>query len=149
MEGLSVASSIAGLLSLTGQTLDGVVKLHGFFKDVSSASRTVERFLLSINQLMKLMADVETTLQAISDCPTYSGEDFKVAALAIQLEDCSKNVFRWLQLARDHHPGFSTGSKATFRRFWIAVNKGQVRDILYEIKEHRHGILASLSVLGR
>jgi hypothetical protein len=149
MEGLAAASSVTGVLSLAGQTIDGIVKLHSFFKDVSSASRTIGRFLQGINQLIKLIEDVKTLLQDVVESPTQPGADFKIAALQIQLEDCSRDVYRWLKLARDHHPGFSTGTKAGFKKFWVAVNKGEVRGISEDIREHRHGIVASLSVLGR
>jgi hypothetical protein len=149
MEGLATASSVAGVLSLAGVTIDSIVKLHGFFKDVSSASRTISRFLQDINKLIKLMEDVKTLLRSVAGIPAQPGAGFKIAALEIQLEDCSRDVYRWLQLASDHHPGFSKGTKAGFKKFWVAVNKGEVRGISEDIKEHRHGILASLSVLGR
>ena len=149
MEGLAAASSVTGVLSLAGQTIDGIVKLHCFFKDVSSASRTIGRFLQGINQLIKLIEDVKTLLLSVAESPTQLGADFEIAALDIQLEDCSRDVYRWLKLARDHHPGFSTGTKAGFKKFWVAVNKGEVRGISEDIREHRHGIVASLSVLGR
>lgn len=149
MEGLAAASSVAGVLSLAGQTIDGIVKLHCFFKDVSSASRTISRFLQGINHLIKLIEDVKTLLQSVAESATQLGGDFKIAALEIQLEDCSRDVYRWLQLARNYHPGFSTGTKAGFKKFWVAVNTGEVRGISEDIKEHRNGIIASLTVLGR
>jgi hypothetical protein len=153
MDGLAAASSVAGVLSLAGYTIDGIVRLHDFFKDVSSASRTIEIFLKSINSLIKLMEDVKTLLESLAERGTLPGVDIgegmKIAALQIQLEDCSKDVYIWLNLARQHHPGFCTGSRAGFRKFWVAVKKTSVRGIIEDIREHRHGILASLSVLGR
>jgi len=149
MEGLAAASSIAGVLSLAGQTVDGVVKLQGFFKDVAGASRTVERFLHDINLLIKTIEDVRALLNTISNVLTSSGADLKVAALEIQLQDCSKDVYGWLGLARDHHPGFSIGSKASFKKFWVSANKAGVLGIEQEIKGHQHSLVASLSVLGR
>jgi hypothetical protein len=149
MEGLAAATSVAGVLSLAGSTIDGIVKLHEFFKDVSTASKTVERFLQSINSLIKLMEDVKTLLESVAERQTLPSMDIKIAALQIQLEDCSKDVYSWLNLAREHHPGFSTGSRAGFKKFWVAVNKSGVRGIAEDIREHKHGIVASLSVLGR
>jgi hypothetical protein len=149
MEGIAAASSIAGILSLSGQTTSGIIKLHTFFKDVASASRTIDRFLQNINQLIKLIEDVKAVLQHVANSSTLLCADVKIAALEIQLEDCSNDVYRWLKVAREHHPGFSVGTKAGFKKFWVAVNKGDVRGILEDIREHRHGIVASLSVLGR
>jgi UDP-N-acetylglucosamine enolpyruvyl transferase len=149
MEGLAAGASVTGVLSLAGQTVEGIVKLHAFFKDVSSASRTIDRFLQAINQLIKLISDVKNLLERVAESPIQIGSDFKIAALKIQLEDCSRDVYKWLKLAKDHHPGFSTGTKAGFKKFWVAVNKGEVGCISEDIREHRDGIVASLSVLGK
>jgi hypothetical protein len=149
MEGLAAASSVAGVLSLAGYTIDGIVRLHGFFKDVSTASKWTERFLQGINSIIKLMEDVKALLESIAARQTLPAVDIKIAALQIQLEDCSKDVYSWLNLAREHHPGSSTGTKAGFKKFWVAANKAGMRSILDDIREHRRGILASLSVLGR
>lgn len=149
MEGLAAASSVAGVLSLAGCTIDTIVRLHDFFKDVSSASKTIERFLQSINSLIKLMEDVKALLQSVAECQILPGVDIRIAALQIQIEDCSKDVYSWLSIAREHHPGFSKGTKGGFKKFWVAVNKASMKSISEDIREHRHGIVASLSVLGR
>ncbi|KAH6662274.1 hypothetical protein B0J14DRAFT_571142 [Halenospora varia] len=145
MEALATAASIAGVLSLAGQTIDGIVKLNSFFSDVSSPSRTIERFLQSLNQLIKLIEDVKSLLSSVAE----NGADFKIAAIEIQLDDCSKEVYRWLRIAKEHHPAFSTGTKKGFKRFWVAVHKGKVRSISEDVKEYRHEIPASLLVLER
>jgi len=146
MEALGAAASIAGVLSLAGQTVDGILKLQNFFKDVSSASRTIERFLHDISLLIKTIEDVRSLLSCASDA---LGTDLKIVALEIQLQDCSKDVYEWLRLAKDHHPGLSTGTKAGFKKFWVAANKAGVSGLEQEIRRHRHSLVASLSVLGR
>jgi hypothetical protein len=44
MEGLAASSSVAGVLSLAVQTIDGISKLHRFFKDVAVASEKITQF---------------------------------------------------------------------------------------------------------
>jgi UDP-N-acetylglucosamine enolpyruvyl transferase len=149
MEGLAAASSVAGVLSLAGQTIDGVLKLQSFFKEVSSASRTMERFLYDINLLIKTIEDVRSLLSSISETLNTAGTDLKIVALEIQLQDCSKDIYQWLRIWSDHHPGFSTGTKASFKKFWIAANKTGMLGISQDIKGHRQSLVASLSVLGR
>lgn len=105
IEALATASSVVGVLSLAGQAIDGIVKLYPFFKYVSSASRTIIRFLQSINQLIKLMEEVIILLQSVVNNLASLVTDFKIGALEIRLDDCSKDVYRWLQLARDYYPG--------------------------------------------
>ncbi|KAH8670114.1 hypothetical protein BGZ60DRAFT_514821 [Tricladium varicosporioides] len=145
MEALATAASVAGVLSLAGQTIDGIIKFTSFFSDISSASRTIERFLQSLNQLIKLIEDVKSLLSSVAD----DGADFKIAAMEIQLDDCSKEVYRWLKVAKEHHPAFSIGTKKGFKKFWVAVHKGKVRSISEDVKEYRHEISASLLVLER
>ncbi|KAF4633145.1 hypothetical protein G7Y89_g4979 [Cudoniella acicularis] len=145
---MNAAATVAGVIGLAGQTVDGIVKLHGFFKDVAAASRTIEKFLQDMNFLIKTIEDVRSLLGKISTTlPTST--DLKVVALEYQLQDCSKDVYRWLNIARDYHPDFSTGSKASFKKFWVAANKVAVSGISQDINHHRHGIVASLAVLGR
>lgn len=146
MEGLAAASSITGILSLAGQTLDGILKLHDFFSAVAGASKTLDRFLRDINLLVKTIEEVKLLLGRFE---VGLGGDLKVAALEIQLQDCEKDVHGWLAIAREHHPGFSSGTKKGFKKFWVAVNKGLVSGIESEIRGHRHSLVASLSVLGR
>jgi hypothetical protein len=66
MEGVAAASSIAGIVSLTRQTIEGILKLHEFFQDIASASRTLERFLSDINLLIKAIEDIRPLLSGIS-----------------------------------------------------------------------------------
>jgi len=67
MEALGAAASIAGVPSLDGQTVDGIPKLQNFFKDVSSTSRTIERFLRDISLLIKTIKDVRSLLSSTRD----------------------------------------------------------------------------------
>jgi hypothetical protein len=149
MEGLATASSVAGVLSLAGQTIDGIVKLQEFFKSVKGATRTIETFMRDINMLIKTIEDVKSMLSKISEALTKERTDLRIIALKFQLQDCSKDIYDWLKLAQEHHPGFSTGTKAGFKKFWVAANKAGVLGISQEVKEHRNSIVASLSVLGR
>ena len=45
MEAVAAASSVAGLVSLDGQALDGIVKLRRFFIDCAPGLKTVDLFL--------------------------------------------------------------------------------------------------------
>jgi hypothetical protein len=105
IEGLATAFIVVGVLILAGQAIDGIVKLHSFLQYVSSASRTIDRFLQSINQLIKLTEEVKTLLRSATDNSASLGTYLKSTVLEIQLEDCSKDVYHWLQLTRDYYPG--------------------------------------------
>jgi len=51
MEAVGAASSIAGILSLAGQTIEGIIKLRGFVKDVKSSPKIVNTFLRDVESL--------------------------------------------------------------------------------------------------
>jgi hypothetical protein len=155
MEGLAAASSISAVVSLAGQTIDGIIKLHSFFKDVKGASRTIEKFLRDINLLINTIEDVRHLLTNVSGDQQPEDEaqveipGFRVAALEIQMQDCSIDNYEWLKIVQEHHPEFSSGTKASFKKFWVAVNKAGMQGISQEIRDHRNNIVASLVVLGR
>ena len=62
MEIVAAVSSVAGILSLTGQSIQGIITLKSFFSDISTASDTIDRFIRDVNGLLKVLYDVERLL---------------------------------------------------------------------------------------
>ena len=149
MEALAAAASIAGVFSLTGQCIDGCVKLSGFFSDLSSASKTIDRFLHDINTLLRVLYDVEELASKIYSQTEPSFPDYYVRLLQTELEDCKKDVFKWLEIARQLRPASNRGRRAWFKKFWIAVNQRSVNNIRGDIARHKQTIELKLSLLGR
>ena len=145
METLAATASIAGILSLVGQSIEGLKKLKDFYSLLSSASRTVYRFLHDINTLLKTLQNIENLL---SMWPPEK-KDVNITSLSIQLEECSKNIGIWLETASRMRLATDKGGKAWFKRFWVAVNDDAVKDIKLEIDRHRHALNISLAVIGR
>lgn len=52
MDAVAAVSSIARILSLVGQALNGIVTLRGFYQGCSAASRSIQRFLKRLNELI-------------------------------------------------------------------------------------------------
>jgi len=44
MEAVAAASSVAGIVAIAGQALEGIIKLRGFFKDCASSSKPLAVF---------------------------------------------------------------------------------------------------------
>ena len=150
MEAVAAASSIAGLVSLVGQALDGIMKLRAFFKSCTIASKTVDRFLRDLNSLIQTLEEVKNIVARLENVPasTFDNEAM-ISSLQYQLEGCSKDIYDWVQIASEQHSKFSNGSKAVFKRFMVAVNKESYADILREIGSHRDGLMLKLSLIGR
>ncbi len=66
-----------------------------------------------------------------------------------QIDDCSEDVYKWLAMARKCHPDSSTGTKASFKKFLVALEKQKITDIYVEIATYRDNITTKLSIIGR
>jgi hypothetical protein len=148
MEGLGAAASVAGLASLAAQTISGMTTLRDFYKDMVSSSKTVNQFLHEINAIIKTMSQVEELCTQPSNSDNENVR-FAAAALKISMEDCSKDVYIWLKEARNLHIGDAKGTRATFKKFWVAINKSNVKDVRQQVSSHRLNINTGLSMLGR
>ncbi|KAH8659379.1 hypothetical protein BGZ60DRAFT_415138 [Tricladium varicosporioides] len=147
MEVVSAVASIAGIAGFAGQAIGGLSKLSNFFEDCRNVSKTADRFLRDVSALGKALKDVETFL---AQAQTLSGafHSTDLASLNINVEDCSKDVQRWVKEAEGLV--FSLGSsKSWFKKFLAAVRKQSIRDIFDEIGNHRSSIMLSLSATGR
>ena len=149
MDIVAVAASIAGILGLVGQSINGIIQLKGFFSDVASASRTIERFLRDINSLLHVLHDVDRLFSQLSASEFSGTARANSASLLVELEDCHNDVFEWLKLARDLRPASNRGRKSWFKRFWIGVNQASLKNIRMELERHRQAIQLNLAVIGR
>lgn len=59
MEVIGSVSAIAGVLSIAGQTLDGMLKLRAFFQDCAVASNQISSFLHRLNSLIQVIVEVK------------------------------------------------------------------------------------------
>jgi hypothetical protein len=55
MEAVGAIASIAGILSLTGHAMNGIIILRGFFQSCSSESHSIKRFLKRLNDLIQIL----------------------------------------------------------------------------------------------
>ena len=145
MEAIAAASSVAGILSLLGQSIEGVSKLRGFLLNVSRASRHVSLFLYDINCLLEAL---HAAKQLVDKLPG-DFKDSQIAALQIQLDFCSTDVHRLLESASSLRPASEVGAKAWLKKFWNAINKDVLRNAREDLERHRKAIELSLTVLGR
>jgi hypothetical protein len=148
MEVVAAVSSVAGIASLLGQALIGLSSLYDFFKDCREASKTADQFLRALTSLEGTIKDVETLIDSIKHVSGTLTES-NLASLAIHVEDCKKDIDRWLKEAQSCHPGSVTGTKSFFKKFLAAVKKQSIKDVFQEIAAHKESISLSLSTTGR
>ncbi|CAF9926284.1 MAG: hypothetical protein ALECFALPRED_003406 [Alectoria fallacina] len=145
MEAVAAAASIAGIITVVGQSIDGLIKFSDFFSDISSASKTISRLLNDINSLIQVLENIGNVLEQAR--ARRKNQNF--ASLDIKLEDCAKDVQIWLATARLLRPGSDSGGKAWLRKFRLAVNNTAIQTIREEIGKHRQTLCLSLAVFGR
>lgn len=87
MEALGAASSIAGLLSLVGQSIDGILKLRGFVKDAKGASKTVATFLRDVDSFQQSLSQIQHLLQQLPKSPDAPIDDARYNSCRPVLED--------------------------------------------------------------
>ena len=145
MEAVAAAASIAGIITVVGQSIDGLIKFSDFFSDISSASKTIGRLLADINSLIQVLEDIGDVLERAQ----ARRRDKNLAALDIKLADCAKDVQVWLATARLLRPSSDSGGKALLRKFRLAVNNTAIQTIREEIGRHKQTLCLSLAVFGR
>ena len=146
MEAIAAAASIAGIITLAAQAIDGLQKLHGFFNDVSAGSKAISRLLSEINALITVLQNIDHVLYQVE---SQRSKNQNFASLDIKLEDCTKDVGSWLQLAKELKPGEGKGGRAWVRRARLAAKGEVVGRIRDEIGRHRQALCLSLAVFGR
>ena len=145
MEAIAAAASIAGIITLAAQAIEGLQKLHSFFADISTASKTVSRLLSDINSLITVLHNIDGVLHQVE----RQRENQNFAQLDIKVDDCSKDVKSWLETAKDLRSGGERGGRAWVRRARLAVKGEVVSRIRDEIGRHRQALCLSLAVFGR
>jgi hypothetical protein len=149
MEAVAAVSSIAGILSLVGQSVNGIIALRSFFQDCAEASPSIKQFLKRLNSLIQILEDVRDLMRKLEKAPTKAVKGYILASLQVQIDDCSQDIYKWLAMARKCHPASSTGTKASFKRFLVALEKQKITDIYVEIATYKDNITTKLSMIGR
>jgi hypothetical protein len=149
MEAVGAIASIAGILSLTGQAMNGIIILRGFFQSCSSESRSIERFLKRLNELIQILEHASDLIAKLRAAPSKIVPESILASLQIQLDDCNKDVYGWLATAKTCLPASNTGTKAAFKKFLVALERQRITDIYVEISAYKENIMTKLSVIGR
>lgn len=149
METLGAAGSIAGILSLVGQSINGIVKLRVFIKDTKSASKTVDSFLHDVDSFEGSLIHIQEILLRLSrNGPTLVPES-GLETLKWQLEACWSDVQEWNSYAQSFKGRLSKGLTLFFNQLRVAANKDGFNEFHSRIAKHQKGLAISLSTLGR
>ena len=149
MEALAAASSVAGLLSLAGQCVSGAQNLHSLYRDIGAISHTVETFMKDVNGLLRTLEDVKALLEKIQHQAPWLADEVSLTSLKLQLEDCDHDISLWLRTAQSTKPIGGKGTRAWFRKFWMAMDKQSTNNVRADMQKRRIEVAVALSTLGR
>ncbi|KAG8531405.1 uncharacterized protein KY384_003034 [Bacidia gigantensis] len=145
MEAVAAAASIAGIITLVLQSVDGLIKFKEIMSDSAFASKQINGLLGDINSLIQVLNNVRDVLEQFE----AQKKNKNFAQLDIKLADCSKDIHVWLSTAKLLRPSSESGGKALLKKFRLAMNKDAIQAIKTEINRHRQVMLLSLAILGR
>lgn len=154
MEAVAAAASVAGIVALSGECLNAILKIRNFYSGVTRASKDIDSFIRKIDSLSKVLEGVKEICASIESTEPSSRPSFNIAGLQIQVEDCAKDLNRWLKIGQKLHPtkwpeGPERGTAATFRKFKAAADKSSVKSMQEQLVSSERGINSCLAVIGR
>ena len=144
MEAIAAISGIAGILTLLAQAIDSTTKLRDFLSEVSSASETAGQLLHDLDSLLQTLDAVTSLVKLLPQ----ESKNSNVVSLHLRVQAYTRDVFNWLKVAKDIRPA-QGGTKAWFKKVWIATNIKSVREIRDELDRHKQTIILDLTIIGR
>lgn len=154
MEAVAAAASVAGIVALSGECLTAILKIRNFYSDITWASKDIDAFVKRIDSLSKVLEGVKEICASIESTEPSSQPTFNIAGLQFQVEDCAKDLNRWLEIGQKLHPtkwpeGPERGTLATFRKFRAAADKRSVKGMQEQLASSERAINSCLAVIGR
>lgn len=157
MEVLAAVASVAGVLSLTIDGIETIGKLKAFCDDFKTCNKLASEFFHDLTVLATLLGNVKGLCTKLNMTNVAQKPDFHLASMQIQVEDCTHDLERWLDVARRYERGIPDRGqhksrlsvRAAFKAFTVAVDKESRVAVRTRFGEHMENIQASLSLLGR
>ncbi|KAI3549409.1 hypothetical protein CTAM01_02663 [Colletotrichum tamarilloi] len=109
MEAVSAAASIAGLLSVAGHVLTGLVKLNAFIQDVKEAGARAQRLTKEAVVFSTILIDFNSLLNTLDEKVVANNQSFLVPHCdrsRSHLEECLQYLNAWTvsQRSEDEKP---------------------------------------------
>jgi hypothetical protein len=150
MEALGVAASIVGIVSIAIQGIDSIQKLRDFCHDFSTINQASQEFQKQLVYLDSILKEVRKVCSQLEDANYTKKNDFNLATLLIQVEDCTADLSQWNAIAdRLVRKKVEKGSvRNVFESFLKAINKRAISDASRQTDVHLNNIHLALSTLS-
>ncbi|KAH0429345.1 hypothetical protein CcaCcLH18_08467 [Colletotrichum camelliae] len=146
---MEAAASVVGLLSFTGQILNGLVKLSEFIQDRRESDSRAENASLETVLLTSTIKELRNILQNLKDS-SFAGTGWQLAShivtLQTHLESCGRDLDEWVENQ------ISTGESSSKRQkagdFLSNRRVRAVRDLESKLSSHRAQINLGIGALN-
>ncbi|OHE92842.1 hypothetical protein CORC01_11848 [Colletotrichum orchidophilum] len=149
MEAVSAAASVAGLLSVAGHVLSGLVKLNAFIQDVKEADARAQRLTTEAGLLSKTLIDFQSLLNTLDEKALDENRPFWVQHFALfcsRLEDCAQDLDAW---TKSHRPGDVQSSKRRKIIDGIQNKRSQeLSEMESKLARHRSQIVLDMNTIN-
>lgn len=149
MEVVAGVSSVASLLGIVGQSIDGILKLRRFVYRISTASKTLSGFLQDIDSLKRTLTAVSDLIRQTPEEWLADVEETNFISLVLQVDKCQDDIRQWVEDSAKLDPNSSRSVKAIFKKLRIAGDPGTFSEFHRKVANHQQGIQLSLGILGR
>ncbi|KAF4778351.1 hypothetical protein HER10_EVM0003480 [Colletotrichum scovillei] len=149
MEAVSAAASVAGLLSVAGHVLNGLVKLNGFIQDLKEADERAQRLTAEAHLLSQTLLDFKSLLNTLDEKALDANRPFWVQHFAIfcsRLKDCNHDLDTWTE---SHRTGDGSSSKRRKIMDGMTNKKGRdISEMESKLARHRSQIVLDMNTIN-
>ena len=148
MEVVGAVASITGIIGVTIQALSLIDHLKDFCSEFSD--RNSQDFLHDLTVSASLITDVKLLCQKVGQQTLAPQADFRISALHIQVEDCTKDLEIWLNIGNQlNYRQKKKSILISFPKFLDAASKSSRTKVQDRLRRHQDNIKTTLSILGR
>jgi hypothetical protein len=146
MAGLGEAASIAGIISLAGQTLQATSTLYTFCKTYRNIHIEFEQTSKELEGLRNILQQIERF--ATDDTSRISLPTDAVSGLQESLSECRKDIEMWAQKVELLGIADAKGAKRVLTKIKVSADKDYFKRPRERLCIHRAQIGLSLGLLG-
>lgn len=149
MEAVSAAASVAGLLSVAGHVINGLVKLNAFIQDFKEADARAQRLTLEAQLLSQTIIDFKSLLNTLDEKALDESRVLWVqhfATFSSRLEDCVQDLDTWTE---SYRPGDGPSSKRQKLIEEISSKRSrEISEMESKLARHRSQIVLNMSTMN-
>ena len=151
MDPVSAAASIVGILGFAGTALNAIRNLKDFCHEFSQDA--TKDFLHDLEVTAKVLTDVQVLFERAKWANQTVHTEYRAEALSIQVDDCSRDLTKWLGIAlrikKERAGGKPSFKMQFFNSFLTALSKSSRTSARKRLHWHQENINTTLSLFGR